>query len=231
MALGGTDDWARQAAEWLVGCLEGDRGRMAVALSGGSTPAQLYVLLASGPFVDRVPWDKVHWFWGDERFVPPDHPSSNYRMAMQTMLQHVPVPEDNIHPVPTLGLTPLAAAQAYENELYRFHGSNDPQPPVFQVVLLGLGTNGHFASLFPNTPALDERMSWAAVVTPEGEETRITLTYPVLESCRHAGFLVTGAEKRDVLARVRAGDPALPASNYRPAGELRWFTDPAAEGG
>jgi 6-phosphogluconolactonase len=174
----------------------------------------------------------VHWFWGDERFVAPDDARSNYRMAADAMLRHAPVPNGHIHPVPTEGLSPEDAARAYQGELQRFHGSPRlDDAPLFQVVLLGLGTNGHTASLFPGTPALDERTAWAAAVTPEGEPTRITLTYPALESCRHAAFLVAGADKRDVLARVRAGDQSLPAARYRPQGELRWFTDAGAEGG
>jgi 6-phosphogluconolactonase len=102
--------------------------------------------------------------------------------------------------------------------------------PLFHLVLMGLGTNGHTASLFPDTPVLDERSAWAAAVTPEGEPTRITLTYPALESCRHAAFLVAGAEKREALAAVRAGQSDLPAAQYRPAGELHWFVDDAAAG-
>jgi 6-phosphogluconolactonase len=153
-------------------------------------------------------------------------------MAMEAMLRHAPVPAGHIHPVPTEGLAPEAAATAYEAELRRFHGEAGlGEVPLFQVVLLGLGTNGHTASLFPDTPALEERTAWALPVTPQGEPTRITLTYPPLESCRHAAFLVAGADKRDVLARVRAGDQRLPAARYQPSGELRWFTDLEAQGG
>lgn len=226
----GPDALAREAAEWMVACLGEGSGKLAVALSGGSTPKRLYELLASEEFAGRVPWDRVHWFWGDERFVPPDDPSSNYRMVREAMLDPVRVPESHIHPVPTVGLSPEAAAAAYERTLRDFHGSSDLETPLFHLVLLGLGTNGHFASLFPGTPALEECRAWAVPVTPEGEKTRITLTYPALESCRHAAFLVSGADKRDVLARVCAGEGDLPASHYRPSGELRWLTDSAAEG-
>ena len=153
----------------------------------------------------RVPWDRVHWFWGDERFVPPDDSRSNYRMTREAMLDHAPVPPSHVHPVPTEGMTPEQAAAAYERELQAFHGSASlDDKPLFEIVLLGLGTNGHFASLFPDTPALTERTAWAVAVTPAGEPTRITLTYPALESCRHAAFLVAGADKRDVLKQVRA---------------------------
>jgi 6-phosphogluconolactonase len=230
--MSGADDLAQRAAEWMIAGLNGASGPVAAALSGGSTPKRLYELLVTESFIRRVPWERVHWFWGDERFVPPDDPRSNYRMTMEAMLAHAPVPEGHVHPVPTVGLSPEAAARTYAEELERFHGSSRlDDGPLFQVVLLGLGTNGHTASLFPGTPALDERKAWAVAVTPEGEPTRITLTYPPLESCRHAAFLVAGADKRDVLRRVRAGDASLPAARYRPAGELRWLADAAAEGG
>lgn len=226
----GPDALARQVAEWMVACLAAGSGQIAVALSGGSTPKRLYGLLAGDEFAPRLPWDRVHWFWGDERFVPPDDASSNYRMAREAMLGRAPVPPSHVHPVPTVGLSPEASAAAYERTLREFHGSADLGRKLFHVVLLGLGTNGHFASLFPGTPSLDERRAWAVPVTPAGETTRITLTYPALESCRHAAFLVSGADKRDVLARVRAGEAELPAARYRPSGELRWFADAAAEG-
>jgi 6-phosphogluconolactonase len=226
------DDLAHAVAEWMIACLTEGSAPVAVALSGGSTPKRLYALLVTESFIRRVPWDRVHWFWGDERFVPGDDERSNYRMTLNAMLAHAPVPEGHIHPVPTEHVSPEQAAAAYEAELRRFHGSASlDEKPLFRVVLLGLGTNGHTASLFPGTPALDERRAWAVPVTPEGEPTRITLTWPPLESCRHAAFLVAGADKREVLERVRAGDESLPATRYRPQGELRWFTDAEAEGG
>ena len=223
---------AAYAAGWLADTLAALPGRLAVALSGGSTPKAMYELLAKPPLAARLPWDRVHWFWGDERFVPHADAKSNFRMAREVMLAHVPSPPDNIHPVQTEGMTAEDAAGLYEAELQRFYGARVLQPsrPLFDVVLLGLGTNGHTASLFPGTPVLDERTAWAASVTPAGEPTRITLTYPVLESCRHAAFLVAGADKREVLAQVRGGDASLPAARYRPAGGLHWFTDRAAAG-
>ena len=227
----GPDDLAREVAEWMTVVLQEGDGPVAVALSGGSTPKRLYQLLATPEFVQRVPWNRVHWFWGDERFVPTDDSRSNYRMTKEAMLDHVPVPPGNVHPVPTEGMSAEQAAAAYQQQLQAFHGSASLDGnPLFGLVLLGLGTNGHTASLFPGTPALTERTAWAAAVTPAGEPTRITLTYPALESCRHAAFLVAGADKRDVLKQVRAGDPSLPASHFHPKGELRWFTDSAAEG-
>ena len=221
---------ARHVAEWMVETLAATTGQVAVALSGGSTPKLLYTLLATDEFASRIPWDRVHWCWGDERFVPEDDPSSNYRMTKEAMLSHVPAAADHVHPIPTTGLSPAAAAAVYEQTLREIHGDGDLARPLFEIVLLGLGTNGHFASLFPETPSLTERQAWCAPVTPAGEKTRITLTYPPLESCRHAAFMVAGADKREVLAAVRAGQADLPASQYRPSGQLYWFADDAADG-
>ena len=220
----------QSVAEWLIQALRARDGTLAVALSGGSTPKRLYELLAQEPWRGLMPWDRIHWFWGDERFVPPDDERSNYRMTYTAMLGHVPAPPGQMHPVQTDDVTPEQAAQMYQATLQAFYGAKtlDPARPLFDVVLLGLGTNGHTASLFPGEAVLDERTAWAAAVTPPGEPTRITLTYPALESCRHAAFLVTGADKHDVLARVRAGDQTLPAARFHPQGELRWFTDAAA---
>ncbi len=221
---------AVDVAGWMTGVLQARPGPVSVALSGGSTPKLLYQALAAAPFVDRVPWDRVHWFWGDERFVPQSDERSNYRMTMKAMLDRAIVPPGNIHPIPTEGVTAEEGAARYQALLQAFYGTQvlDPARPLFDVVLMGLGTNGHTASLFPDTPVLTERTAWAAAVTPAGEPTRITLTYPALESCRHAAFLVAGADKHDVLARVQAGAPDLPASHYRPTGELHWFVDQAA---
>ena len=227
--MSGPDDLARRVATWMVEVLAEKRGA-AVALSGGSTPKRLYTLLASDEFRDRVKWDQVDWFWGDERFVPPDDPASNYHMTNEAMFRHVPAPPGRVHPVPTVGLSPADSAQSYERTLRAFHGSGDLSAPLFDIVLLGLGANGHLASLFPGTDSLMERTAWVAPVTPEGEKTRITMTFPALQSCRHAAFLVAGADKRDVLRAVRGGQSDLPASQFRPGGELRWFTDDAAEG-
>ena len=221
---------ARHVAEWMVERLGATTGEVAVALSGGSTPKLLYTLLATDEFSGRIPWGRVHWCWGDERFVPPDDPSSNYRMTNEAMFKHVNVPADHVHPIPTTGLSPAASAAVYEQNLRAIHGGGDLTRPLFEIVLLGLGTNGHFASLFPDTAALTERRAWAAAVTPAGEKTRITLTFPPLESCAHAAFIVAGADKRAVLAAVRAGQDDLPASHYRPQGDLHWFADDAAEG-
>ena len=225
-------DLAHTVADWLLLTLRPSEGPLRIALSGGTTPRALYELLAQEPYRGLLPWDRMHVFWGDERFVPPDSNLSNYRMAYTALLGHVPIPPGNIHPVQTDDVTPEESARLYQATLARVYGSTtlDPTRPLFDVNLLGLGTNGHTASLFPGTPALTEQTAWALAVTPEGEPTRITLTYPALNSSRHAAFLVAGANKRDVVARVRAHDPAEPASLIAPVGQLHWFVDEAASG-
>lgn len=225
-------DLAHQVADWLLLTLRPSEGPLRIALSGGSTPRALYELLAQEPYRGLLPWDRIHVFWGDERFVPPDDARSNYRMAYTTLLGHVPIPPGNIHPVQTDDVTPEEAARLYQATLARVYGADtlDPARPLFDVNLLGLGTDGHTASLFPGTPALAERHAWAVAVTPEGEPTRITLTYPALNSSRHVAFMVSGLNKRDMLARVRAGDPAAPASGIAPVGALHWFADADAAG-
>jgi len=178
----------------------------------------------------HFPWSRTHWFWGDERFVPHDDRDSNYGMARDAFLSRVPVPDDNIHAVPTEGLWPDQAAAVYEMTLKRFYGADTlaPDRSLFDVTLLGIGEDGHTASLFPGQPALQETRRWAVAVIGAKAEARITLTYPVLDSSREVAFLVTGKEKRGVVARAQAGDRTLPAAVVRPVGRLRWFTDRAS---
>ena len=202
-----------------------------MALSGGETPKALYTLLASAAYRERFPWQRVHWFWGDERCVPHDDPASNYKMVRQAMLSVVPVSASNIHAVPT-DLPPLEAARAYERELQTYYGAIrlDPLRPLFDAVLLGLGADGHTASLFPGTEALNERKHWTAVGVGPGAQPRITLTYPVLESTHAAAFLIAGSSKVPMLTRLMAGDSGLPAARLRPTGELLLFADHVALG-
>ncbi len=222
---------ARHVAEWMTAAALAANGPFRVALSGGSTPKALYGLLASDDFRGRFPWQRVSWYWGDERFVAHDHPDSNYRMAREAMLAKVPVPLDNIHPVPADG-SPEDAALRYQRTLQEAYGAAvlDPARPLFDITLLGLGPDGHTASLLPGEPVLEERKRWVAAVAHGRPEVRITLTYPVIESSRRVAFLVAGADKASVLRTVRAGDSQLPAARVRPVGELFWFVDRAAAG-
>ena len=223
---------ADRVAAWLLSAAQAKGGRIAVALSGGSTPRRLHETLASPAFREVFPWARTHWFWGDERFVPQHDPLSNYRMVREAMLARAPIPAANIHAIPTEGLTPEAAASAYERELKAFYGADriDPARPLFDVTLLGLGSDGHIASLFPGDAALDERRHWVVAVIGATSEARITLTYPALENSAAIAFLVEGRGKRDVFRRLRRGDPVLPATQLRPNGELWLFADTAAAG-
>ena len=224
------DALAWHVAEWLCArAAQVDRD-FAVCLSGGSTPRRLYETLARPEMVRGFPWQRVHWFWGDERFVPPDHPDSNYRMVCEALLAHVPVPPSHVHPIPTVGMLPDEAAVAYEAELKRCYGAValSPERPLFDVTLLGIGEDGHTASLFPGTAALEEKRCWVAAVVGPHKQPRITLTYPALDSSRAVAFLATGEDKREMVTRAQAGDLALPAARVRPLGELVWFTDEAA---
>jgi 6-phosphogluconolactonase len=221
---------AQEVAEWLCALAQASNSNFAVCLSGGSTPKQMYERLATPAIASRFPWDRVHWFWGDERFVPHNHPDSNYGMARAAFLSRVPVPASNVHPIETEGLTPEQSADAYEMTLKRFYGSDTltPARPLFDVMLLGIGDDGHTASLIPGQPALQEKRRWAVAVVGARSETRITLTYPALDSSRDVVFLATGQGKREIVARAQAGDTALPAAIVRPVGNLHWFMDRAA---
>ena len=226
------DAVARYAADWLLQRAVATPGRFACCLSGGGTPKALYSLLASDAFRERFPWDRTHLFFGDERFVPPDHPDSNARMARLAMIDHVPIPPAQVHAWQTTGEDPEHAALHYADTLKRFYGADtlDGARPLFDVMLLGLGEDGHTASLFPGVAALAERTAWTAAVIGAKPEPRLTLTYPLLESTKAAVFLVAGAGKRDIFGRAFAGDPALPAAGVHPLGELHWFCDKAAAG-
>jgi len=222
---------ARMAADWLVGRMMAARGDFRLSLSGGSTPRALYALLASDEFRPSVPWDKLALFWGDERFVPPDDKESNYRMARETLLARAPMAADRIHPIPTDG-TPDEAALRYESLLKQIYGADrlDPGRPLFDVILLGLGADGHTGSLLPGQPVLQERTRWVAAVAQGRPEARITLTYPAIESSGVMAFLVAGADKAPAVKAARAGDRAMPAARLRPQGEAIWFLDRAAAG-
>jgi 6-phosphogluconolactonase len=184
--------------------------------------------MAQAPWRDRLPWERIELFWGDERFVPPNHPDSNQRMAREAMIAHVPIPPAQLHPVPTEG-TPEQAARQYEAGLRDF-ATRRPGRPLFDLQLLGLGTDGHTASLFPGTPVLAERRALVATVVGAKPEPRITLTYPALDDSDAVAFLVTGAEKRVILRRFLDGDASLPSVGVRPRGMVTVFADRAAAG-
>jgi 6-phosphogluconolactonase len=223
---------AREAAQCFAKLVQeaiGSRGRFSVALSGGSTPGRLYRLLAEEPYRTLVPWDRVHLFWGDERCVPLDDPESNYHLAAETLLSQVPIPPENIHRMPG-ELEPSVAARAYDRILQDFFCGPRPR---FDLVLLGLGEDGHTASLFPDSPLLTEadRLVAPAEALYQGRPAqRITLTLPAINSARHVWFLVNGSAKAAVVRAVLDG-PArqLPAQWIQPAaGQLTWLLDAAA---
>jgi 6-phosphogluconolactonase len=220
---------ARRVAEWMTSAALAAEGPFRVSLSGGSTPKILYRLLSSDEFSGRFPWQRVLWYWGDERFVPYDHPDSNYSMVRESMLAKAPVPLENVYPIPTDG-SPEDAARRYEQTLQEAYGGTtlDAGRPLFDVTLLGLGADGHTASLLPGEPVLEERHRWVAAVSRGRPEVRITMTYPAIDSSRRVAFLVTGREKAAILRAVRAGSSEAPASRVRPVGELIWFVDQAA---
>jgi 6-phosphogluconolactonase len=208
-------------------------GRFSVALSGGSTPRALYRSLAEPPSRDATDWTRVHLFWSDERFVPSDHADSNYRLAREAFISRAPIPAGNVHPFPTDAADPQTAAAQYEETLRRFFASPEGETPRFDFILLGLGADGHTASLFPESPALDEhRRLVVAAHVPKLDASRLTLTPPVLRAARHIVFLVAGLDKASTLREVLHGpyDPhRLPAQLARPEdGDLTWLVDEAA---
>ena len=221
----------REAAQRILRARQkavADEGRFALLLSGGQTPRQLYALLGSPEYRDRLDWAGTHLFWGDERAVPLSDPKSNYRMVAETLLSRVSIPEANIHRIRT-ELPPEEAALSYERELREFFSG----APRFHLVLLGMGADGHTASLFPGSPALRERKR-LVVATAQGSMPRISLTVATLNAAREVLFLVTGAAKAPVLAAALEGplDPELPAALVRPAsGQVVWLVDRAAAAG
>jgi 6-phosphogluconolactonase len=227
---------ARAAADYAISCYNAavdDHGYFAVALSGGSTPRALFELLAAPQNAQHIGWSKVHVFWGDERTVPPDHPDSNYRMAKEALLDHVALPASSVHRMPG-EVEPVQAAAEYEQILRSFFAARAGKVR-FDLILLGMGDDGHTASLFPHTAALDETERLvAANYVPKLDTWRITLTAPAINSAAHIAFLVSGAGKADVLRRVLQGPRQpheLPSQMIQPVdGELVWLLDRAAAG-
>jgi 6-phosphogluconolactonase len=206
-----------------------ERGRFSIALSGGSTPRDLHLKLCSQPLVDQVDWARVHVFFGDERCVPPDDERSNFRMANETLLSKVPIPGEQIHRMRG-ELPPPQAAADYERQLREFFGD---EPPSLDLILLGMGDNGHTASLFPGLSAVHEQQRWVvAEHVAEVGMWRITLTPLVLNQAREDLFLVAGTAKAHMLRQVLEGPYApdeRPAQVIRPAiGEVFWMVDAGA---
>jgi 6-phosphogluconolactonase len=217
-----------RAAELIADRIRSGTVPFRLALAGGSTPRGCYRHLAH---LHQVPWDRVEIYLGDERFVPHDHPESNYRMIRELLLSGPDVHPRGMFAVPGDG-DAERAAQTYEEILRQQYGSSRllHGQPLFDLQLLGLGEDGHTASLLPDQPVLEEQSRWVAVVPDGRPEPRITLTYPALESSRLTVFLVAGAAKRSALARARAGDPAIPAGRLKPEGDVIWLVDRAAAG-
>jgi 6-phosphogluconolactonase len=229
LARAATDEFTRSARTAVAA-----QGQFTVALAGGSTPKAIFALIAADELreLNKLSWDKVHVFFGDERHVPPDHSDSNYRMANAALLAKVPIPPGNIHRVQT-ELDAAFAAANYEAELRRVFALRPGDVPRFDLVMLGMGPDGHTASLFPGTAALEERR--ALVVSNWVEKLkshRITLTYPVLNAAAEVMFVAGGADKAEMLRNVLRGDPSgqsYPAQLVKPqGGQLIWLVDEAA---
>ena len=210
-----------------------EQKRISFVLSGGSTPKGVYRLMASSEFRDQFPWEKIHLFWGDERWVPAHHPKSNYAMAAEALISHIDIPYENIHPIKTEEHDVKTAAERYEAHLKEYFSESGLQKPEFDLMLLGLGQDGHTASLFPETKALKEKKHWVMPVEENStEEKRITLTLPVINQSKALILLVSGREKADVVAQALNSDlktDALPVNGIRPGkGKIYWFIDKPA---
>jgi 6-phosphogluconolactonase len=203
-----------------------ERGRCTIALAGGGTPKPLYEAIAT----QNLPWEKIHVFWGDERYVPPDHPDSNQGMARHAWLDKVDMPETNIHPMPTGGNSPMADTQKHDADLREFFKTPVGEFPRFDVILLGIGDDAHTASLFPHTDALKMQDHLVTVGNKDGQP-RITFTAPLINHAHSVIFLVSGASKRPALAQIFAADAdamTYPARLIQPLGELWWLLDQSA---
>lgn len=203
-----------------------ERGVFSIALSGGSTPKPLYEAIAQ----QNLPWEKIQVFWGDERYVRPDHPDSNEKMARTAWLNHVPIPAENIHPMPTAAADPSRDAVQYEQEIHQFFQTQPGTLPTLDLILLGMGDDGHTASLFPHTEALQVQDRLITVGEKDGQP-RLTFTAPLINQARCVVFVVAGASKQPALAQVFAvtGDASTyPSRLIQPEGELWWLLDQPA---
>jgi len=228
---------ARKAADYVARIANeaiAARGQFSIGLPGGSTPRALFKRLASPAWASRIDWARVHVFWGDERCVPPDHAESNYRLARETLLDRVPLPPEHSHRIAG-ELAPTEAAWRYEAELRAFFAGGEPEvpQPCFDLLLLGMGDDGHTASLFPGTAALHETARWAVEnYVPRLNSWRVTLTVPAINTAAHVLFLVSGAVKAEALRAVLHGPrqpEVYPAQLIQPqAGRPLWLVDRAA---
>lgn len=222
----------REAADYIGGFAQAavqERELFTLALSGGKTPQALYELLAQTPWRDQMPWSKIHFFWTDERCVPPEDPDSNFGMARRSLLTHVAVPSRNIHRIPAERKPPEWAAQSYEESLRRFFGAKC-RFPEFDLVLLGVGKEGHTASLFHGSEVLEEKNLWVRAVRSSESSPRlprVTLTLPAINAARRAIFLASGAKKKSILeglsGNVQTQENPYPAGRVCPREELLWF--------
>ena len=206
-----------------------ERGLCNMALAGGNTPREIYSMLAESTYRDRVDWNRLHLFWGDERMVPPEHEDSNFRMVKETLLDHVRIPDGNVHRIRG-EIVPEQAAQEYAELLHNHFKSDSPR---FDIILLGIGEDGHTASLFPGTDAVEEcKLYTVAVFVPRLDTWRVTLTFPVLNAAREVLFLASGRSKSDIVQRIISiKQPAkeFPASMVNPEnGTLHWMLDSEA---
>lgn len=228
-----TAELSTHVADWMVSVIHSTlakQDRFTLALSGGSTPKKLHELLASDAYKNKIDWSKVHIFWGDERFVPLADERSNAKMAFDTLLNHVPVPKEQIHIMQTENITPEASAAAYTAILQQYFGATTHS---FDLVLLGMGDDGHTLSLFPGLPVIHETAKPATSLWLQAQDMyRITLTHPIVNQSAYVAFLAAGANKANVLREVLKGKKNVdlyPSQIIQPEkGELHWFVDEAA---
>lgn len=231
--LADADSVAMKMAELLIETVRAKpEGKVRVALSGGSTPKRLFAILAQPEMANRIDWARVEVFYGDERYVDDSHADSNHASAQELLLSKVPLPAEQVHPMPTK-TTALEDARRYQETLEKTYGSTTLEKgrPLFDIVMLGLGTDGHTASLFPGEPILDEKTAWVGVSDPStAPHERLTLTYPAIESSGLVVFLVTGENKVPMLARLRQGDGSIPSGRIVSEGRILILADRAAAG-
>ncbi|MGL9621930.1 6-phosphogluconolactonase [Bradyrhizobium sp. U531] len=222
---------AQAAAERVMARIAANPGRIAICLTGGSSPKKLYQLLGSDAYRGKIPWERVHWFVGDERFVPESDPLNNMAVARATFLDRN-APSGHVHPIPTTADNPDRSAEAYARELRAFYGAEnlDPARPLFDLVLMGAGPDGHTASLFPGFPEIEETERWVVGVPKANVAPfvpRVSLTLPALASCYEMLFEIAGHDKQPILTRLLNGE-TLPALRARSKGETVWLVDRAA---